>query len=170
LNALKELTRWKKYFKQATKKERTNMGLDSYLKAKKYVSGYDYSNDAEKESYNSILNAVGLTQGDVSKNSPFGNIELIVAYWRKANQIHNWFVNECQDGKDECQESYVDRDQLQALVDLCKNVIETKNPKLLETRSGFFFGSTSYDECYYQDLEYCHLIINPASNQTVIVS
>ena len=24
-------------------------------------------------------------------------------YWRKANQIHGWFVNKCQDGVDDCQ-------------------------------------------------------------------
>jgi len=31
------------------------MGLDSYLKAKKYVSGYEFSNDKEKELYNLVL-------------------------------------------------------------------------------------------------------------------
>ena len=26
-----------------------------------------------------------------------------VAYWRKFNALHNWFVQNCQDGVDECQ-------------------------------------------------------------------
>jgi hypothetical protein len=78
-----------------------------------------------------------------------------VGYWRKANQIHNWFVENVQDGKDECQESYVSREQLQELLNICKivNIDNTKAEQLLSTQSGFFFGGTEYDEWYFNDID-----------------
>ena len=45
------------------------------------------------------------------------------AYWRKANQIHRWFVENVQDGIDECQESDVSLGQLIELRDACKKVL-----------------------------------------------
>lgn len=75
-----------------------------------------------------------------------------VAYWRKANQIHGWFVDNIQGGVDECQESPVTREQLDELRQLCIEAIDTKNPKLLEPRGGFFFGGTDIDNWYWEDL------------------
>ena len=47
-----------------------------------------------------------------------------VCYWRKANQIHNWFVENVQNGEDDCQNYYVSIEQLEELYNLCKIVIE----------------------------------------------
>lgn len=81
-----------------------------------------------------------------------------VAYWRKANAIHKWFVDHVQDGKDECQESNVGNDQLKKLRDLCKSLIESHDAdralKELPPQEGFFFGTTDLDEWYWGDLEY----------------
>ena len=80
-----------------------------------------------------------------------------VAYWRKANQIHNWFVENLQDGIDECQLTFVDEDSLRELLELCKNVSEKRSIEFskenLPTTSGFFFGDVDYDEYYYSDVE-----------------
>lgn len=48
-----------------------------------------------------------------------------VAYWRKANAIHNWFVENVQDGEDNCKDYIVQKENLTTLRDLCKTVIET---------------------------------------------
>lgn len=48
-----------------------------------------------------------------------------VGYWRKANAIHGWLVENVQDGIDECQPSPVTIDQLRTLKALCERVIET---------------------------------------------
>jgi hypothetical protein len=79
-----------------------------------------------------------------------------VAYWRKANAIHQWFVNECGGGIDECQEMFVTKEKLKELLELCERILENKNKAkdLLPTQSGFFFGSLDYDEGYFQDIEY----------------
>lgn len=79
-----------------------------------------------------------------------------VAYWRKANQIRCWFVNhDIIDGDSNCTPFVVTKEDLEELISDCKAVL--KNPELAEeimpTQSGFFFGSTDYDEYYLQDLE-----------------
>lgn len=45
-----------------------------------------------------------------------------VAYWRKANQIHNWFVNNIQDGTDDCGSYEVTKADIIILLALCKTV------------------------------------------------
>ena len=78
-----------------------------------------------------------------------------IASWRKANAIHGWYVENCQGGKDECQETYVDRAKLVELRDLCKAVVEHPDVNItgLEPTKGFFFGSTEKDDWYLQDLK-----------------
>ena len=129
------------------------MGLDMYLSAKRYMSKYFDAADVERiEKVNDIFGVTGIEDGDYGAQE----VKFRIAYWRKANAIHEWFVQNVQEGVDECQEAWVSREQLQELIDICKQVLE--NPKkaeeLLPTRSGFFFGSTEYDEWYKQDLEY----------------
>jgi hypothetical protein len=75
--------------------------------------------------------------------------------WRKANAIHRWFVNNIQEGVDECQESYVPVEKLYELRDICAKVIAdpTQAETLLPTQNGFFFGGTEYDEYYWDDVK-----------------
>jgi hypothetical protein len=98
-----------------------------------------------------------------------------VMYWRKANAIHNWFVENVQDGIDECEPHDVTVDQLKELRDLCYEVL--KNPEraenLLPTSSGFFFGSTAYDEWYQNYLkntvEELNLVLEDATETDTFV-
>lgn len=53
-----------------------------------------------------------------------------IAYWRKANAIHGWFVAECADGVDECQQIPVFRSDLVELNNLCKSVINDPSTAL----------------------------------------
>lgn len=78
-----------------------------------------------------------------------------VAYWRKANQIHAWFVNYIQDGEDDCGSYQVTPAQLEYLITDCKTALSghSKAESILPSQAGFFFGSTNYDEGYFEDLE-----------------
>ena len=78
-----------------------------------------------------------------------------VAYWRKANAVHDWFVHEVQNGEDECEPHIVHPEKLADLYQRCKTVIEdpSQADTLLPTRGGFFFGSTAYDDWYVNDLK-----------------
>ena len=129
------------------------MGLDMYLSGKRYMSKYFDPADAERiAKVNEVFGIEGEEDGD------FGAQEVTfrVSYWRKANAIHKWFVDKCQDGVDECQETWVTREQLQELADTCRAVIAdtSKAGELLPPSAGFFFGSTDVDEWYLQDLEF----------------
>ena len=47
-----------------------------------------------------------------------------VGYWRKANQIHNWFVEHVQDGEDDCCYHHeVTKEVLEELLDTCEVVL-----------------------------------------------
>lgn len=131
-----------------------------YLKASKYVSGYSFSDDASKTLYAKLLAAVDLTLDDVDASTPSGTINLTVAYWRKANAIHNWFIQNCAKSEDDCRPVYVSRDQLTELVGVCEEAIKAYNAgnkdeakNILAPTSGFFFGSTEIDDWYLDDLK-----------------
>jgi hypothetical protein len=129
------------------------MGLDMYLSAKRYMSKYFDAADSEKiERVNEVFGVEGIEDGDYGAQE----VTFRVGYWRKANAIHKWFVDKCQEGVDECQETWLSREQLQELVDTCKTVLTDKSraEELLPSTNGFFFGGTDYDEFYFGDLEY----------------
>ena len=131
------------------------MGLDMYLTAKKYLWS-----DADKELSAKINEAIGV-EPDFEKRFNGSSlvakeISLDAMYWRKANAIHGWFVNVVQDGEDNCREYEVDREQLETLRDLCKDILEHPDAERetdLEPTEGFFFGSYKKDEWYYEDLK-----------------
>jgi len=76
-------------------------------------------------------------------------------YWRKANAIHQWFVENVQYGEDDCHIYEVDVDQLKELLAVCEEVLadRSKAEELLPTQAGFFFGSLEYDEWYWDDVK-----------------
>ncbi len=113
-----------------------------------YARQFAFNGFKNQDLYNKIV-----------QEAPFAldtaSVQVQVAYWRKANQIHKWFVDHVQDGNDNCEEYRVTRDQLQLLVDNCKLVLMNKEeaPNLLPPQEGFFFGSYEYDEFYWQDIQ-----------------
>ncbi len=83
-------------------------------------------------------------------------------YWRKANHIHKWFVDNVQDGVDDCGDYYVSEAKLKELRDACAAVLADpcRASELLPTQSGFFFGSTAYGEWYIEDTKHTVDIID----------
>ncbi len=78
-----------------------------------------------------------------------------VMYWRKANSIHRWFVENVQDGVDDCGKYLVTEDHLQQLLNDVLVVLDDEDEaeEVLPTQSGFFFGSTEYDDYYFEQLK-----------------
>jgi hypothetical protein len=125
------------------------MGLDMYLNARRFIWSYDGSKD-------------GQTGREIAERFPeLGDDATIkyviaeVAYWRKANAIHQWFVDNVQNGVDDCGDYYVERGHLEDLLKLVNAVLnkEMKPEDALPTQSGFFFGNTEYTEWYFDDLQ-----------------
>jgi hypothetical protein len=138
------------------------MGLDMYLSARKHVEKIDWEkldrnsdtrySDATSPQWFDVVNAAGVATL-VDKESIYGvDVSVNVAYWRKSNQIHNWFVINVQRGEDDCGEYFVSHNKLKELVNTCTLAITNKDPNLLPPVEGFFFGSTDVDEYYWADI------------------
>jgi hypothetical protein len=128
------------------------MGLDMNLNKKTYVQNWEDSPIEERFELNITKGGKEFNAIDTTK---VVYIEEEVMYWRKANAIHKFFVDNCQGGNDDCRQSYVSRD---TLIDLLNNINDilndhSKADDLLPSQSGFFFGGTEYDEWYFQDLK-----------------
>lgn len=124
------------------------MGLDMYLREKVYI-GANYE-------HNNVQGVINLTQNGKMIDIPLKRvsiIELEAGHWRKANQIHKWFVDNVQGGKDDCGDYYVSKDKLQELLSTCKDVLKTKDTSKLPPQAGFFFGGTEIDEYYFEDIK-----------------
>ncbi len=89
-----------------------------------------------------------------------------VGYWRKANHIHNWFVQNVQDGVDDCDPHEVTKEKIDELLSLCKKVMKSKKLAFtfLPTQGGFFFGSTDYDDYYFDDIKRTIKILKSLKN------
>jgi hypothetical protein len=118
------------------------MGLDMYLKGKRYIW------DKESEE-NKALQELSSTFG---KGKRIKSIELELGYWRKANAIHQWFVDNVQEGKDDCDKYFVSFNDLVKLKDVCRSVLDNGKEFALThlpPASGFFFGTAEVDEYYW---------------------
>lgn len=121
------------------------MGLDMYLNAKRYL--WTFPEDGEDAvAAKAIAQLLGLSGKRVKQ------VEAEAMYWRKANAIHKWFVDNVQEGTDDCGNYAVSKEQLEELRELILEAIETKNSSLLPPTSGFFFGSDKVDDYYWDDL------------------
>jgi len=109
------------------------MGLDMYLYRRcKYREGDDEFNKLVEENKDEVK------------------------YWRKANQIRNWFVNNTDlNETDNCKHIVLTKETLEKLRDDCRYVLAHKDKasEIMPTSSGFFFGTTDYDDWYFMQLE-----------------
>jgi hypothetical protein len=152
------------------------MGLDMYLYARKYVSGNNYGRDEQgnfamtlNPELDTIIEPIGLTRKDLDADMPSAMVSVKVLQWRKANQIHEWFVQNVQAGDDNCKEHYVSRETLEELMGTLGQALQTREggddtgmtiEDILPTQGGFFFGSEEYDEYYWSEVERTYEQIN----------
>jgi len=139
------------------------MGLDMYLSVRKYINRVDFSKGYDDKNgwsnnpeFDRLIEGGGFSEWLEPQDSTGANIEIPVAYWRKANAIHKWFVDERADGEGNCQPISVHVEHIEELLELCDKALADRDNagEYLPTESGFFFGGTEYDEYYFQDLEY----------------
>ena len=110
------------------------MGLDMYLyRQKKLRENDDAYNELAKKTSKQIM------------------------YWRKANQIRSWIINNTSYEDDwNCEVVELSKETLEKLVSDCEIVLNNhdKAKELFPVSIKFFFGSISYDEHYYKQLKY----------------
>ena len=177
------------------------MGLDMYLEASRTIISVDpidermvapkYRKELEKRKriHTELLRLFPeLTPNNNKLPVDFITIYFNIGSWRKANAIHNWFVQNVQNGEDDCNKYYVPREKLKELREKCVEALkfeevctcpeddedcdeeeiecpdeaEMQLDETLPTKSGFFFGGTSYDEYYFYNLKRTIEIIDQA--------
>lgn len=99
------------------------MGLDMYLEKRTYV-GNKYRMPSKQVKVVIPKNQKGVSfPTEKIESKRITSIVEEVGYWRKANAIHNWFVNNVQEGNDDCKDYEVSQEQLKELLDLCNRVL-----------------------------------------------
>lgn len=177
------------------------MGLDMYLYKVKRQQGKTFADilELDRKFENEELNQAEADKllpylfersiGDYKYKTLFDE----VGYWRKANNIHNWFVENIQNGIDECDYYVVQKDDIIQLLDTVNKVIDSLKGKktiskvitngessfsikvyedadlevakdLLPTQEGFFFGTTHYTDYYFENLKETKKILTKIVN------
>ena len=77
-----------------------------------------------------------------------------IGYFRKVNFLVKFFEKKGFDVPNQTP-LVIKREDAEELLSKCEEVLldHSKGPELLPTMSGFFFGSTDYDDYYYDDVE-----------------
>jgi hypothetical protein len=173
------------------------MGLDMYLYAEIYQS-VKFNKNAEDCAGDATLKHLEY-DGKYTYAGGGVRIQIPIAYWRKANAIHKYFVDinkkrnkdeflggwfsfVGQEGyesnkelfdriinrmSDDCSPIYLEREDLEKLLAICEEITAPNEDtselikywtiervkELLPTQGGFFFGSTDYDEWYFDDIK-----------------
>ena len=95
------------------------MGLDMFLTKKSYVKNWDHMKPEE-------LHKITVKKGGKDthiQSERVNEIEEEIGYWRKANAVHHWFVENVQEGNDDCKPYYVRKEKLQELLDTVNKVL-----------------------------------------------
>ena len=164
------------------------MGLDMYLNRHTYVG----NKHREKDQQLRVVipkNQEGATfpipQGSI-KRERISYIVEEVGYWRKFNALHSWFVENVQDGMDDCRSTYCSKTDLEELLRVLEHDLAyleslsfeenededctigefLEKPDLdkmeLQPTTGFFFGSQEVDHWFLEDIKYSIPIIKEA--------
>ena len=95
------------------------MGLDMYLSKKTYVK--QWSHNKPEDQYEVSVKKGGVTYPNI-RQERVSYVTEEIAYWRKANQIHGWFVNNCEERIPDVKYD-VTREDLETLLETCEKVL-----------------------------------------------
>lgn len=123
-------------------------GVDeSKLPSKDVIEFYKSFNSADKYGYERIMEEVG--------------------YWRKANQIHNFFVENVQGGEDDCSyHNECTKEILKDLLDRCYKVLTGSIMMIGQVKNGQQYVDGKWVDC----MEPGKVIINPEVAEELLPS
>jgi len=122
------------------------MGLDMYFTKHIYVKNWEHTPDNLKHGI--TVKQGGKVRKDINAKK-ISNIVEDVAYWRKFNALHNWFVEHCADGVDDCKQMYVDRSKIEELVDTLRKVkvsLDKSGKKVVQVETGWRNGEKEFGD------------------------
>ena len=147
------------------------MGLDMYFEgtfstrafSERDPNNYKRENVEIDLDFEATLESIGFENAPIEfTNWNYYSVNIPIAYWRKVNCIHNWFVENVQGGNDNCDRHYVSDEKIKELIKEIDNILSEPDPKTklakaeanLPNTTGCFFGSQEYDKYYFEDLKY----------------
>lgn len=141
------------------------MGLDMYLISAPKIEGMELEEillasaklaHLRKENNETFLKVKDYIKNFESFGWEWESLLTEEMYWRKANHIHSWFVKHVQSGIDDnLAMSEVTPEQLEELSRSCSLVLtdHAKAMDTLPTMPGPFFGRTTYDSLYLDEVK-----------------
>lgn len=75
--------------------------------------------------------------GNLSRKADYAEDDFEIAYWRKANEIHKWFVDNVQNGENDCGSYILTKENLQDLLSLVTDVLMHCELKEGTIRNGY---------------------------------
>ena len=97
----------------------------------------------------------------------YGHIMEEVGYWRKANQIHNFFVENVQDGEDDCSyHNECTKEILEDLLDKCYKVLTGSIMMIGQVKNGQQYVDGEWVDC----MKLGKVIINPEVAEELLPS
>lgn len=165
-------TEWRSVYnmmREDRKKELTKV-FASFIKKMQSVSSNDYTTEyikamkkiAKRFNYTFTLAPLGYVfKNDSINPQPIETLEtkckkviedaclFHCGYFRKVNFLYKYFYEDLV--KEAC---YITPDEVQDIITKCNDILkgDASPETTLPTTSGFFFGSTAYDEWYYEDV------------------
>lgn len=128
------------------------MGLDMYLNKKHYVKNWSFQKPEEQHQ---VIVTKGGQPLTTIKSDKVKYIEEEVMYWRKANQIHGWFVRNGQERTPDVLYG-IEREDLERLLEECKVVIEKLNGCKTSTKqvvNGWSGGEETHIDINVYDID-----------------
>lgn len=94
-----------------------------------------------------------------STNPDTSDERIELGYFRKFNALFNW-VNTHIKPIENCVDILISKEDLIKLQETLNQLNTSNCAELLPTQDGFFFGSTVYDEAYWEDVGYLKELIS----------
>ena len=166
------LNRMPRYKNTTAKEVNAIEGYLDWLKEKK--EGSEYANCTLKE-WCSVDESELPSKDVIEFYKPFystnkygyGHIMEEVGYWRKANQIHNFFVENVQDGEDDCSyHNECTKEILEDLLDKCYKVLTGSIMMIGQVKNGQQYVDGEWADC----MEPGKVIINPEVAEELLPS
>jgi hypothetical protein len=123
------------------------MGLDMYLSKKTYVK--QWSHNKPEDQYEVSVKRGGVDYPNI-KPERVSYVTEEIMYWRKANQIHGWFVTNCEEIIPDVKYD-LKKEDLGNLLETCKKVLEILNQS--EKKTTQVVGGWKNGENYMVDVD-----------------
>ena len=135
------------------------MGLDMYLeKCNRKAWGFkDINIDEAKEKNPKLYEEIKPYLHERGKYVHWESIFEEVGYWRKANAIHKWFVDNVQDGNDDCGYYEVSKEKMEELLQICIKVLDGSKLEHGLVKNGEVYEDGEWRPC----MEEGDYVVNP---------